>query len=532
MLRDLRSRRLLALAPLLLFAFGAYVSLRYSLGLWHADPDVSVPFNLWQGASRHGVAFLKTWTYSPDNWLFSLLPLDAALLTLSPNHPTIIVLSGWAIFLASAALTGALLAQMSGRLVGLWLAAALSFANYQALGAAGFLSYPITHNISMLWGLAALWLCAVGLRAPGRAVAGLALVAGCLCLLLNGLSDPWAAVAVTLPVALTGGAVGVLARRDPLGRRALWLCVGALLVFAATRSRGFGMLAFLPPSPLVFTNADGVAQNAGWAFRALAATFNVVPHANPDSVPPMVISGLAAMALIGTMSVVALQRLSTADLPTRFVIGVCMASLAAISGAFLVGEWPHGLMVGRFFPNGYFFAGLVVAWAATRTWGTWRPAARAAGVVYAVLFMAAGVLSFPSLWTGRTAPRGHEDILQIARFLDRQGLHYGYGPYWGAYALSMDWVTGGKTIVRPVTFRGGRVARRPFESSPYWYSLADEPPALRERFLVIAKDGDECPSVEECVAEAVAQFGPAARDIPYGDMRILVWTKPIGSLLL
>ena len=531
MLKPISPRRWIAFAPALVFLLGAYVSLRYSLALWHADPDTSVPFNLWQGLTQHGLGFLTTWKYSPDNWLFTLLPLDAALLSLAPHQPTVVVLSGWGIFIASVALTGALLGQMTGRTAGLWLAAVLTFANDRALGGAGFLSYPVTHNISMLWGLASLWLCAQGLRTSSTPRAAAAFASAGVCLVLNQLSDPWAGAAITLPVTLVAGAVGAASWRDPRARRALTLCAIGGFVFVAAQTRGFGLLGFLSPSPLAFTNEDGLVQNAGWAFRAMASIANIIPLANPKSVAAMAISGLAAVGLIGAATAFALARLRSSDLPTRFTVGVCVTSVAAISGAFLVGQWPHGLMVGRFFPNAYFLGGLLLAWAASLHWSSRPAAAKLAAFLYPLLFVAAGLLSLPEAWTGRAPPRTNDDILQLAGFLDRQGLHYGYGPYWGAYALSMDWLSGGRTVIRPVTFQGGRIARRPWETSPYWYAASDEPPGTTERFLIVANDGEECPSVATCADEAIAQFGPVSRDMTYGYVRILVWRTPIAPRL-
>jgi hypothetical protein len=515
--------------PGALLIAGAYMSMRYSLGLWHADPDVAVPVNLWRGIQAHGPSFAETWHHSPDNWLFSLVPLDALLLTISPHNPTPVVLSGWVIFIASAVLSGLLLSRVADARAGWWLTAVLSFANYQALGEAGFLSYPITHNISMLWALGALWLAVESVRQTVIWRAGVLIAASAVCLLVNAVSDPWAGAAIVLPVALVALIVGAFDWRSFAGRVALALGVATGLVLLTAQTHVFGLLGFLPPSPFLYTNAEGVMLNAGWGFRALAAIGAVIPHANWDSSPVIVINGVITLTVMAIALIFSTLLLRRAELATRLLVGVCVVSIGAITGALLVGEWPRGLLVGRFFPNAYFFGAILAGFVICRFWPVWPRLMRAAVVIYVALFMLAGVMSLPRVWLGLKPPRNNDDILSVSKVLQKEGLTYGYGPYWGAFALSQEWLTQGKVIVRPVSFREGSFRRRQAETSKYWYVAADEPAGLRERFLVIMNDGEECPVIETCVAVAQGQFGAPLREIPFFGGVILTWDHPIWS---
>jgi hypothetical protein len=515
------------LVPGLLLLVGAYFSMRYSLGLWHADPDVAVPVNLWRGIQAHGASFATTWHHSPDNWLFSLVPLDALLLSLSPHDPTLLVLSGWVIFVASVILSGMLLARVTGGVAGWRLAAVLSFANYQALGEAGFLSYPITHNISMLWALGALWLAIESVRQTVIWRAGVLVAATAACLLANAVSDPWAGAAIVLPMALVALTVGLLDLPTFAGRVSLALGVAAGLTLLAAQTHVFGLLGFLPPSPFVYTNAEGVTLNAGWGFRALAAIGAIIPHANWDSSPVIVVNGVATLTVMGIALIFSILLLRKAEPATRLLVGVCVVSIGAITGALLVGEWPRGLLVGRFFPNTYFCGAILIGFVICRLWPAWPRLMRAAVIAYVALFMLTGAASLPRLWLGLKAPRNNDDILMVSKVIEREGLTYGYGPYWGAFALSQDWLTQGKVVVRPVSFREGAFRRRQAETSMYWYTAADEPAGLRERFLIVMNDGEECPVVETCVAMARQQFGQTAREIPFFGGVILTWDQPI-----
>lgn len=506
---------------------GAFIAMRYSLHLWHADPDVAVPVNLWRGVQRHGWSFASTWHHSPDNWLFSLVPLNALLLAISPHDPTLIVLTGWVIFIASVALSGVLMAQVSEGASGWRLAAVVSFANYQALGAAGFLSYPITHNISMLWALGALWL---GAKAVEQSVlwrGALLVAATAFCLLANAVSDPWAGAAIVLPLALAALISGALAWRELAGRIALVLGVVAGLVLLTAQTHVFGLLSFLPPSPFIFTSADGVMLNAGWGFRALAAMGGILPHANWDSAPVIVVNGVVTLAVLAIAMIFSVLLLRRANVATRLVVGVCVVSIGAITGALLVGEWPRGLLMGRFFPNVYFFGAILVGFVIARLWRAWPATVKLAAGIYVALFVLAGAGSYPRVWMGVVAPRTNDDILAVSKVLEREGLTYGYGPYWGSYAISQEWLTHGRVIIRPVSFRDGVFRRRQAETSRYWYMRSDEPKGLSERFLVLVSDGEECPVMDDCVVQAARQFGLPTREVPFAGGRILVYDRPI-----
>jgi hypothetical protein len=506
-----------------LAVFGAYASLKMTAGLWYADTDIAVPAAIWRGVREHGLAFAASWRGTTDNWLFTLVPMDAVLMTLAPGRPEVVVLSGWMIFVASALAAGWIAGEIAGRGAGLRLAVILLFANFAALGGAGFLSYPITHNVSMLWGLAAIGLALGWIRRGGAwrlVLAGLALA-------LNGLSDPWSVAAVTLPVALIAGLLGLVHRTEPEGRRGLVLAGTALATAACARTHGFGAFPFLLDPPVAFASTPQLVQNAVWAFRALAAEYNVVPGFNAEQSPVKWISGFSAAAMFAAFALTAVARRKDGDLATRFAIWTALVSVAVVAAAFLAGQWVGGLYVGRFLPNLYFLGGVLGAYALARAWRGWPRPARAAAAAWIALFMAAGVMSAPQLWTGKKPGRNNGDMLALAAVLQREGLTYGYGPYWGSMALSIEWLTQGRAVVRPVNFATGRVTPRPIESSPYWYLRADEPKGLTERFVIVPYDSEQCPALEVCIDVAKAQFGEPARIVPYFGGYVMVWRKSL-----
>ena len=510
----------LAGAALLL---GAWVSFHYCFGVWRADPDIFVTVELWRGVQRYGPGFLSTWNYTQDNWILSLIPLSSlAFATFGPS-PAVAIGLGWAFFLASVAMTGWIAAKLAGWRAGLALSIVLIFANAQALGGAGYLGYPISHNVSMAWALLALILALRGLERDSSA----SCIAAGIVVFISAVSDPWAGVGIAGPLILVAIAMAWAHRGLRLGRNAAVLALASALGLAAARTRLFGLLDFLPRSHFEFAGGQEMLGNLYWASKSLAAIFDILPGDAGSGTAGLL--NLAAIFLLLVVAVVLGGRvIRQSSLGRQLVLGVSLLSIGAMAALFIVGRWDGSLAVGRFFPNLYFLGGLLITIVAAERWPSWRWPPKLAVGAYAGLFIVTGLLSQPLAWSGRAPPPSPDEALELTDVLQAHGLSYGYGVFWGARALVTDALTDGRVIIRPVSFRDGNVRRRPAETSSNWYTTADGPPIPRP-FVVIRSDGEECPSVSACVAIAERQFGAAAERLVWRDAVILVWPHSIAT---
>jgi hypothetical protein len=507
------------------FAFGLWVSFHYSLGVWRPDNDNVVNLVLWDGIKRHGWAFIPSWEFTPDNWLLSLAPIIALSAQLFGAEPILATVIGWLIFVACTGMTAALATRLSAWRAGLALGCILIFAGFAALGWTGYLSHPTSHDISMAWALLALLLAHHGIK-RGRTVPCLG--AG-LCIFVDALSDPWAAAAIGVPMILAGAAVAAANRRSVQGRCAALLSVAALLAMAAAWTQLFGLMDFLSKAQFAMTDRAGAVANLVWAGRAISTMANIVPFGDLEARSVRLIDAAALLAMLGTAIVATIADLRRADPERQLVSGVALLSMAAVAAAFAIGQWPPGLNVGRFFPNIYFLGALLAAIAAADRWQRWSPPLRAVVVIYAALFMASGLASRPVLWMHPEAIPAAAEAVELAGFLSAHNLVYGYGTYWNSNALIMDWASGGRVLIRPVSFQSGQVRRRPAETSSFWYLPADEPAGLQKRFMIVQNDGEECPEVTDCVAMATHQFGPPSESLVHKGAMILIWPAPIAS---
>ncbi|MFP3159701.1 MAG: hypothetical protein RXR65_08050, partial [Hydrogenobaculum sp.] len=105
-MKNLNINLLIKSVFLVLILFGLWTSLHYTFYLWGPNSDVSFPAMLWQGIRRYGLIFLKSANYTPDNWLFSLIPIFFALFSIFGVNAYVLILVGWLIYAISAVLTG------------------------------------------------------------------------------------------------------------------------------------------------------------------------------------------------------------------------------------------------------------------------------------------------------------------------------------------------------------------------------------------------------------------------------------------
>lgn len=506
------------LALAVLVAAGLWISFSYALFVWKADPDIFVTVALWRGVGEHGLGFVRTWGYTADNWLFSLVPVASAAYALFGASARTAVLIGWGFFLASVIMTTALAARVAGPRPAAILGAVLLFANVQALGHVGFLAYPISHNVSLAWGLAALLLAAWGLerRAHGPGLGAAAL------LFIACVSDPWASAAVAAPLILVGGAIAWRNRRDAPGRPALVLCLACAVALWIAHKHPFGLLHFLRRGDFQGGDAQSFAVNLRLGYGAVAAMFNLAPGGRAGSAAQAA-SFAATLALLVMSGALAARSLRGAGVARQLVGGVAILSILAVAALYLAGPANSGLYVGRFFPNLYFLGGLLAAMASADGDRRWPRAVTAA---YAALFVLAGAASAPAAWTAPPAASDSPKARALGAFLQAHGLSYGYGPFWGAQALVIQTATNGAVVLRPVTFQDGRVARRPIESSRLWYAPEAEP---RGRvFVIVVADGEACQEVAACEATARRQFGAPVERLTYGETVVLVWDRPLA----
>ncbi|MBS0642827.1 MAG: hypothetical protein JSS43_23425 [Proteobacteria bacterium] len=505
---------------------GLWVSYHEFRWQWHIEGDIASPYLVWKQVLRDGPGVLLEWRYAQDNWLFSLTLPDFVLLGLTGSSPWVFLHQGWLFFLLNSLLTYAILQFATSRTVAAVVAIAMLFAGPAVIGGVIYLTYPVTHNSSLVWGLACLWLYLLWLRG-GR---WLWLILGSIALFIGDMSDPWLAAAMVLPIVLGACVAGVLTSGFRLRFAAIAFCAFAVLALA--RIRLFWLLWFLPGSDFSIGGPSFWLPHLGWIATYTTLMFNVVPIRQPGFgwFPPvwLIVVDCLVIAIVGVWAIGRLLRQWRALRPeAMFIAATAVIGCGGIAAAFVISTVNANLNVGRYISNWFYFIPLAVAIAA---FGLRMPRPdwlTRVAVLWCALLVIAGVAAEPHHQTSLPDDIATADTRDLIRFLDQHGLNYGYAPFWATHGAAAEWMTDGRIVIRPVSrSSSGHIVPRIAQTFPSWYESSDVPPGQKQFFYIAKPDEEICTDYAACVALATSEWGEPQRVLKWGDIPVMVWDRP------
>ena len=511
-----------------LIVFGLWVSLEYSFSTWGADSDTALPYLLWHGILKDGPGFIHTFSFTPDNWLFWPLPTFFAAFATIGDTPQIVIVIGWAIFICSVVCASLLVNRAAGPVPAAAAGVVLLLSNRSAIGDIGFLTYPLTHNASLLAGLFALYILIRWIESGGW----YRLVVATVALAVADASDPWIEAAFSIPICCAAAWLIVNVRHVGRSTPLILLAAVAVTVLVA-HTQVFGLLSFIPGPTTTFASPSDRTEAFEMLGRIGALWFNFLPGRDADypwDPLPADVAADMTLLLIG-LAIAAMLAIREYGRNVAFdmlwLIG--STSWAIVTVAYVMVDHTKVIQTGRYFMASYVFGITLFAASLGRIWRTLPRNGRIALTFYSLLLPTAGLASGTTTWTRLHVHRLDRGIADTSAFLEAHDLHYGYGTYWGAQASGLTWLTRGKITIRPVFFDHvtGYVAPLPSQTSSRWYDATDVPRGQRSAFLIISKenqvDNSGCRDVEICTEAVERQFGLPQHMMKYRDTRILIW---------
>lgn len=516
-------------AALVLLVASLVVSLRYTLVTWGAESDIATPYLIWSGLRQYGPGFLTSFRYTADNWLLWPLPLFWMVFSAINTAPITVILIGWSLFILCVLMAYLIVRKVAGTTSASVAATLLLLSNRSAIGAMGFLSYPVTHNATMLGGLIALY-AAIRWNEHGRAW-WLALLT--VSLLICGLSDPWLRVTFLLPLACAAG-FGLLAFSPASLARSLALFVCLIGVGILLQTELFGVFNFLPNIPLELDSVPNQLKSLSLTATLAVMWFNVLPLAGTSYLwSPSVGETVLDAALLGItlagVSALVLRQLSK-SVATDMLFIVAGVSVIGTTAAFVGLHLDKSIQTGRYFMASYVLIIMVSCAAAGRAWP--RLAAGPRGLLWTICILlgTSGVTSGGPIWWTRPVPPVDQTVSRLIGFLRANDLDYGFSSYFGQQAGAVTWTTRGGITIWPIIFdqATGMVRPRTGQTSPIWFSPAGVPVGRQRTFLVVSDHDDSgCRNVALCVHAVTRQFGTPEETLSFGDARVLVWNYPL-----
>ncbi|MDR3504787.1 MAG: hypothetical protein P4L52_00925 [Acidocella sp.] len=505
-------------------AAGLFLSLKIVFGANGTDADSIFSMTLWQGVQAHGAGWIRYFLFTPDNWLLSVVPFNFLSFELFGMRAWLVVVSGWVVFVLAALVCALLAHELGARRWALLAPMPLLLMGWYAQRL-GFVAYPTSHDVTSMYGLAAL-LCAIrGIRTGGWGY--FALVAWLLA--AGSVSDPWMMTAYDLPLLLYCALAGL--RPSPTARAMRWLAVLALAAILLVRTHVLWTMRFLPSASVHLASPQMRAANFSYLVKDLGGLLNIVPTERMNDMLPALLS-LAGAGVAGLAAWRAARQAGMMEeaVPRFFVSIACLSTLLTVA-CFVLLNITQGDYSGRFLINVlYLFITFVVV-AMARGWrqmGWWQKSATG---LFMGLFLVCGLVTTSPIWSAPGFAMQTNGVEGIIGLLQANGLTYGYGPYHGARANAVTAMSNGRIVIRPVTFDPKTGWLRPQLShaatAPVWLTAQDVPPGQREFFVYVASDGEECPDPALCIAGLTAQFGPPERRLENGAASILVWGHPL-----
>ncbi|MDA8175391.1 MAG: hypothetical protein M0018_12560, partial [Nitrospiraceae bacterium] len=433
-------KKLLIAALLLAVAFGLWTSFHYTFKAYSLDGDAAFFPMLWHGWREHGLDFFRSWNFDQDNWLFSPAPLVfLAYYVFGLNGYTVLGL-GWAFFVVNALL----LAIMTRFLLGRWSLAALValclglFAGEHAMKK-GLLAYTVCHNTSMAWTFIAVITAAYGIEK----LSGLcAFILACITF-IAAVSDPWFNAACSMPLVLVLSVMSVKGKGHRRQSRNLLLGIAAGWALAYTRLLGLasflskGSIQFISSPVRMFANVHSYIA----AVDAFLPSGQILACNHIAGTLFIIISLVLAFESFRWLAL----RIKYLQARQAMIAGFFLCSILIMSAAFLFLLVDAGPYRFRYLVNVYYGLLVIAVFVFAFRWADLPVIFRAAASIWVLIFMAAGVASDPVAWE-KAAKVNDQGASALARFLDQNGLHYGYGDYFAASADTVSWVSGYRNI--------------------------------------------------------------------------------------
>ncbi len=521
----IKDRRIVTSLYLLVLALSLFLSFKIIVAMFGLDSDTAHAIMLWQGVESGGLSTIRSFAFTPDNWLLSIVPFNFLSFYLFGPKPELVILSGWLIFVLAAFVSGGIAHRLHARRAAFFIPIVLLLLGLYALNS-GFAAYAVSHNITNLFGLTALLLLLQWLKTP-KTLYLLALLA---LLTFGSLSDPWMLPAYDLPLFITSIVLLIWPGQGLRRLNVAKLVLVALATLYFIKHHLFGIFRFIPMQPVQRASEPVAMHNFLFLLKDTGGMLDIFPWENTNALWPSVLSLAAFAGLILLHLWIGYRHKTVTHRAFLVFLLFTLASAALISAAFVVVDIVTAVYSARFVLNILYFIVIGLAVLIDLNWAVLSRYSRAVSVLLAAFFVVSNLAGTYPLWSTKNMVFAENGAPDFIHFLQQNSLNYGYGPYWGSMANTVTALTDGAIRIRPVNFdpqTGMMQARWRAEAFRSWYTQKDFPPGQSKFFVVVTSDGEQCPDLGLCENGVKTQFGPPLETLHYANLEILVWPHPL-----
>jgi len=389
------------------------------------EPDAANSSLVWRALLAEGISVFKDWAPTPDNWYFTVYPINFLFFLLTGNDGIFPLTLSTSVFVA---MTAIVLAAILYSITRTWhaLLAILALVCLPAfVYTFGFVAHPFSHYSTNFFGAVCLALSLYNLKKNSVLLA----VAYSIISLLAAVSDPWFSATYFLPLLLVNI---YFSWKKVISVKATGI---VFVAFILSMTHVLPRMLGLPIQRFKLVPVDQWLINAQWTVQVLGKSLNLF----------FVDSFLACTSslIIWTMMVGwALYKCLKHNNKTVFIALFSFLTIAAIISSFIISYDSPADISARFFVNAVCFSVVLVTLNFSLSKKLFP------GIILA-LYIASSLYSF-HIYSKPLYDQKQQTYSYIS-FLEKHDLTFGYSDYW-LMANSVNWLSDGKIHISPVLF--------------------------------------------------------------------------------
>jgi hypothetical protein len=404
---------------LLSFAASWYLTFRY----FPFEPDVANSPLVWQGFLREGFSVFRDWFPTPDNWYFTVYPINFIFFSLLSSDGRFALTLSTMFFVFITPLIVAAIINATHKKFTFLFAPILIISLPAYCYIYGFIAHPFSHYSTNCFGVVVFALCFFNLKKQSIAICALYSVLS----LLAAVSDPWFSATYFLPLLLTHF---YFTWQNVITRK---ITIIYLLVFIFTMIHAVPRWLHIPIQRFELVPFEQWVINVEWVIYVMGRSLNLFFVENK-------IAYIISLAVWFALFIHAIVICWGKGIKARFIVTFSILSIAAIISSFIIGyDMPYENSA-RFFVNAFVFLMTVV---------TMRLSFKnSAFVVFLfALFLSSSCYSYYK--TDAPFIDQEKQTWAYIDFLKKNNLTFGYGDYW-QLSNNVNWLSDSQIHITPV----------------------------------------------------------------------------------
>ncbi|WP_343553180.1 hypothetical protein [Pantoea sp.] len=401
------------------FAASWFLTFRY----FPFEPDVANSPLVWRAFLDEGFSVLRDWKPTPDNWYFTVYPINFLFYTLFSSDDRFVLTLSTLFFVFLTPLIVAAITQSTQRKITAFIAPMLIVLLPAYCYIYGFIAHPFSHYSTNFYGVVIFALSFYNLKKKSTAITALYSLLS----LLTAVSDPWFSATWFLPLLLVHG---YFSWQNIISKKTTIIY---LLTFIFTMIQAVPRWLHIPVQHFKLVPMDQWLGNAEWAVHILGRSLNLFFIDNDIAY----FTSLAIWVAVFLRAAVVCWQLGE---KARFIALFSFLSIAAIITSFVIGYDMASEGSARFFLNVFCCLVMVV----TLYLGAKKNVVLS-GIL--ALFVASSCYSY----TQNPGPYADDEAQTRAyiTFLNQNNLSFGYGDFW-KWSNNVNWLSENKIHITPV----------------------------------------------------------------------------------